>query len=48
MPMLDCLSSFTNVKQLAKQYHPDTNKDETAKAKFVEIQDAYDVSVACC
>jgi len=28
--------------QLAKQYHPDTNKDDSAKAKFVEIQDAYD------
>jgi molecular chaperone DnaJ len=29
--------------QLAKQYHPDTNKDPKAKEKFVEIQTAYDV-----
>ena len=29
--------------QLAKQYHPDTNKDEKAKEKFVEIQEAYEI-----
>ena len=29
--------------QLAKQYHPDTNKDPKAKEKFVEIQNAYEV-----
>ncbi|KAJ3039673.1 hypothetical protein HDV00_012017 [Rhizophlyctis rosea] len=29
--------------QLAKQYHPDTNKDPTAKEKFIEIQEAYDI-----
>ncbi|TPX41934.1 hypothetical protein SeLEV6574_g05848 [Synchytrium endobioticum] len=29
--------------QLAKQYHPDTNKDPGAKEKFVEIQDAYEL-----
>lgn len=32
--------------QLAKQYHPDQNKTPGAKEKFVEIQDAYDVSTA--
>lgn len=34
------LSSFL---QLAKKFHPDSNKDKSAKAKFVEIQEAYDV-----
>ncbi len=30
--------------QLAKQYHPDTNKnDPSAKEKFVEIQQAYEI-----
>lgn len=29
--------------QLAKQYHPDTNKDPKAKEKFVEIQSAYEI-----
>ncbi|KAF8527904.1 DnaJ protein [Hysterangium stoloniferum] len=29
--------------QLAKQYHPDTNKDKGAHERFVEIQAAYDV-----
>lgn len=28
---------------LAKKYHPDTNKDPTAKDKFAEIQSAYEV-----
>ncbi|TFY83736.1 hypothetical protein EWM64_g279 [Hericium alpestre] len=27
---------------LARKYHPDTNPDKDAKAKFVEIQEAYD------
>jgi molecular chaperone DnaJ len=29
--------------QLAKKYHPDTNKEPGAKEKFVEIQEAYNV-----
>ncbi|CAD6921598.1 unnamed protein product [Tilletia controversa] len=28
---------------LAKKYHPDTNKDPKAKERFVEIQTAYDI-----
>ncbi|KAI0786082.1 DnaJ protein [Abortiporus biennis] len=28
---------------LARKYHPDTNPDKDAKAKFVEIQEAYDI-----
>ncbi|KAJ1972916.1 mdj1 protein precursor, partial [Dimargaris verticillata] len=28
--------------KLAKQYHPDTNKSEDARQKFVEIQEAYE------
>ncbi|KAG9011025.1 hypothetical protein FRB93_003475 [Tulasnella sp. JGI-2019a] len=28
---------------LAKKYHPDTNKDPVAKEKFLEIQAAYDI-----
>ncbi|CCM01632.1 uncharacterized protein FIBRA_03693 [Fibroporia radiculosa] len=28
---------------LARKYHPDTNPDKNAQAKFVEIQEAYDV-----
>ncbi|CAG8479819.1 10645_t:CDS:2 [Ambispora leptoticha] len=31
---------------LAKKYHPDTNKDPSAKEKFVQIQEAYDASIA--
>lgn len=30
-------------RDLARKYHPDVNKDESAQAKFVEIQEAYDV-----
>lgn len=30
--------------QLAKKWHPDTNKDKAANEKFMEIQAAYDVS----
>lgn len=33
--------------QLAKKWHPDTNKDEGANERFVEIQTAYDVSRSC-
>jgi molecular chaperone DnaJ len=29
--------------QLAKEFHPDTNKDPNAKEKFIEIQNAYDI-----
>ncbi|KAG0251200.1 hypothetical protein BG011_007795 [Mortierella polycephala] len=29
--------------QLAKQYHPDTNKDPAAREKFVQIQEAYEI-----
>ncbi|KAJ3272002.1 hypothetical protein HDV01_006042 [Terramyces sp. JEL0728] len=29
--------------QLAKEYHPDTNKDPKAKEKFIEIQSAYEL-----
>ncbi|ORX59442.1 hypothetical protein DM01DRAFT_1332919 [Hesseltinella vesiculosa] len=28
---------------LAKQYHPDTNKDKDAREKFVQIQEAYEI-----
>jgi molecular chaperone DnaJ len=28
---------------LAKQYHPDTNKDRDAREKFVQIQEAYEI-----
>ncbi|CAG8443274.1 7216_t:CDS:10 [Diversispora eburnea] len=28
---------------LAKKYHPDTNKDTSAKEKFVQVQEAYEV-----
>ena len=31
------------IPQLARKYRPDTNPDKNAKAKFVEIQEAYDV-----
>jgi len=30
-------------RRLAKQYHPDTNKDQGAEARFVEINEAYEV-----
>jgi curved DNA-binding protein CbpA len=29
--------------QLARKYHPDTNPDKSAREKFQEIQEAYDV-----
>lgn len=29
--------------QLAKQYHPDSNKDKDAREKFVQIQEAYEI-----
>jgi hypothetical protein len=31
--------------QLAKQFHPDINKDKGAHERFVEIQTAYDVGI---
>jgi preprotein translocase subunit Sec63 len=34
--------------QLAKKWHPDTNKDKAAHEKFMEIQEAYDVSCYRC
>ena len=33
--------------QLAKKYHPDTNKEAGSKARFQEIQDAFDVRPIC-
>jgi molecular chaperone DnaJ len=30
-------------RRLAKQYHPDTNKDSGAEARFIEINEAYEV-----
>src|SRR5213082_4262542 len=30
-------------RRLAKQYHPDANKDQGAEARFVEINEAYEV-----
>lgn len=30
-------------KKLALKYHPDRNKEEDAQAKFIEVQEAYDV-----
>ncbi|GMP62537.1 hypothetical protein CsSME_00024608 [Camellia sinensis var. sinensis] len=40
---LPCLKSF-EVPQLAKQLHPDTNKDDPeAEKKFQEVQKAYEV-----
>ena len=29
-------------RKMAKKYHPDVNSDETSKAMFQEVQDAYD------
>ncbi|GAA97941.1 uncharacterized protein L969DRAFT_96317 [Mixia osmundae IAM 14324] len=43
---VDAKASTSDIKKayygLAKKFHPDTNKDATAKTRFVEIQDAYD------
>ncbi|HEX6480184.1 MAG TPA: molecular chaperone DnaJ [Ktedonobacteraceae bacterium] len=30
-------------RRLAKQYHPDTNKEQGAEARFIEINEAYEV-----
>src|SRR5258707_6753173 len=30
-------------RRLAKQYHPDANKEQGAEARFVEISEAYEV-----
>lgn len=40
--MYVCLNQ--SLLQLARKYHPDTNPDKGAQEKFVEIQEAYDVS----
>jgi DnaJ-class molecular chaperone len=34
---------FTCNLQLAKKYHPDTNKSASAAEKFQEISEAYEV-----
>ncbi|CAG8499257.1 3672_t:CDS:2 [Paraglomus occultum] len=39
--LLACSDPFMD--QLAKKYHPDTNKSPDAKEKFVQIQEAYGV-----
>lgn len=31
-------------QQLAKKWHPDTNQDKGSNERFMEIQEAYDVS----
>jgi curved DNA-binding protein len=33
----------TSYRRLARQYHPDINKEPTAQARFTEVQEAYDV-----
>ena len=38
--------SFLSFAQLAKQYHPDTNKSAGAAEKFQEISEAYEVLYA--
>ena len=30
-------------RKLARQYHPDLNKEEGAEAKFKEVQEAYEI-----
>src|SRR5579883_2858429 len=30
-------------RRLAKQYHPDANKEQGAEARFVEVNEAYEV-----
>jgi len=35
---------FVHFFQLAKKYHPDTNKDKNAAQKFQEVNEAYEVS----
>jgi len=30
-------------RRLAKQYHPDTNKEQEAEARFIEINEAYEI-----
>jgi hypothetical protein len=42
------LIRICSAEQLAKKYHPDSSKEKGAKEKFVEIQEAYDVSSALC
>jgi molecular chaperone DnaJ len=32
--------------QLAKKFHPDTNKEKNAQEKFVQISEAYEVRSA--
>jgi hypothetical protein len=38
-------SNLLHKFQLARKYHPDTNKDPAAKDKFLDIQSAYEVSL---
>ena len=35
-------------RKLARQYHPDVNKDEGAEEKFKEINEAYRIVIAYC
>src|SRR5437879_12272237 len=30
-------------RRLAKQYHPDANKDQGAEARFIEVNEAYEI-----
>jgi len=30
-------------RRLAKQYHPDANKEQGAEARFIEVNEAYEV-----
>ncbi|TCD70656.1 hypothetical protein EIP91_002377 [Steccherinum ochraceum] len=39
----DIKKTYFSALQLARKYHPDTNPDQGAKDKFVEIQEAYDL-----
>ncbi len=43
-PLSRLVHSPCSYIQLARKYHPDTNPDANARDKFVEIQEAYDVS----
>jgi hypothetical protein len=42
-PSADAAQIQASFRQLARQYHPDVNKDPSAQSRFIQINEAHDV-----